>query len=74
MTRILSAAHRHHLRARQHPILTQVATNRFRTFQKEFSVPSTPQRGDMSIENGVFARSQAEESAMSINRWQLALY
>ena len=36
--------------------LTQVATNRFFTFQKGFSSLSPPRRGVMSIENGVFTR------------------
>ena len=36
--------------------IPQVATNRFRTFQKSFSVLFTPQRGGISIENDVFTR------------------
>ncbi len=35
-------------------IITQVATNKFSTFQGVFTDFSPPRRGDMSIENGIF--------------------
>ena len=35
-------------------IITQLATNECYVFVESFSTRSSPQRGDMSIENGVF--------------------
>ena len=40
-------------------IVTQLATNEFYTFEEPFSAHSSPQKGDMSIENGVFNPSHS---------------
>jgi hypothetical protein len=36
------------------PKITQVATNKFYALKNPFQHVSSPQRGDMSIENGIF--------------------